>query len=148
MSSNSEIRIRQLDTVDIGDVVTIDEKITQHYRPGVWEARIGYYMRRDPDAALVAIGDGVVVGFMLGEVRAGEFGLEEPTGWIEVLGVDPDYQGGGVGRALAEAMLRHFRNQGAKTVRTLVDETMDDIAGFFGSLGFEPSTLRPFAMTL
>ena len=35
-----------------------------------------------------------------------------------------------------------------QAVRTLVDETMDDIAGFFGSLGFEPSTLRPFAMTL
>ena len=125
-----------------------NEKITRNYRPGVWEARIGYYMRRDPDAALVAVADGVVVGFMLGEVRAGEFGLEEPTGWIEVLGVDPDFRGGGVGRALAERMLAHFRDQGAQTVRTLVDETMEDIAGFFGSLGFEPSTLRPFAMTL
>lgn len=148
MASSSEIRIRLLDTVDIGDVVTIDEKITKKYRPGVWEARIGYYMRRDPDAALVAVAGDQLVGFMLGEVRAGEFGLEEPTGWIEVLGVDPDFQGGGAGRALAETMLEHFRDQGAQTVRTLVDETMDDIAGFFTSLGFEPSTLRPFAKTL
>lgn len=145
---SSDLRIRNLDTVDIGDVVAIDEKITGTYRPEVWEARIAYYLRRDPDAALAAEADGDVVGFMLGEVRAGEFGLEEATGWIEVLGVDPEHRGGGVGRGLAEHMLEHFRDQGAKTVRTLVDEDMEDIAGFFASLGFEPSNLRPFVKTL
>lgn len=145
---SSDLRIRTLDTVDIGDVVAIDEKITGTYRPEVWEARIAYYLRRDPDAALAAEAGGDVVGFMLGEVRAGEFGLEEATGWIEVLGVDPEHQGGGVGRGLAERMLEHFRDQGAKTVRTLVDEDMEDIAGFFASLGFEPSNLRPFVKTL
>jgi ribosomal protein S18 acetylase RimI-like enzyme len=145
---NKTIDIRPLDTVDIGDVVTIDEKITGRYRPEVWERRVGYYLRRDPDAALVAVLDGQVVGFMLGEIRSGEFGLEEPTGWIEVLGVDPEAQGRSVGRLLAEAILDHFRAGGAQSVRTLVDESMGDIAGFFASLGFEPSTLRPFVKAL
>ena len=140
--------IRSLDTVDIGDIVAIDEKITGHYRPEVWETRCGYYLRRDPDAALVAVANGTVIGFMLGEVRSGEFGLEEPTGWIEVLGVDPDARGQAIGRRLAEAMLTHFRSLGAATVRTFVDEDMEGIAGFFGSLGFEPATLRPFVKKL
>ena len=61
---------------------------------------------------------------MLGEVRSGEFGLEEPTGWVEVLGVDPGFRGKAIGRRMAEAMLEHFRAQGAHSVRTLVDEEM------------------------
>jgi len=143
-----DVQIRQLDTVDIGAVTTIDEKITGRYHPDEWDSRIGYYLRRDPEAALVAEVDGNVVGFMLGEIRSGEFGLMEPTGWIEVLGVDPDHQGGAVGRKLATALLEHFEAGGAKSVRTLVDETMDDISGFFSSLGFEPASLRPFVKTL
>ncbi len=148
MATNQDVRIRILDTVDIGAVTDLDETITGRYRPDEWERRIAYYMRRDPDAALVAEIDGEVAGFMLGEVRAGEFGLEEPTGWIEVLGVDPERRGAAIGRQLAEALFEHFRTRGATTVRTLVDETMGDIAGFFGSLGFEPAPLKPFVKTL
>ena len=144
----TEVRVRGLDTIDIGAVVDIDEKISGRYRPEVWERRVGYYLRRDPDAALVAEVGGDVVGFMLGEVRSGEFGLEEPTGWIEVLGVDPDARGRAIGRRLAEALLAHFKTEGAVTVRTLVDEEMTDIAGFFASLGFEPAPVRPFVKTL
>lgn len=143
-----DVQVRQLDTVDIGAVIAIDEKITGGYHPEEWERRIGYYLRRDPDAALVAEIDGNVVGFMLGEVRSGEFGLMEPTGWIEVLGVDPDRQGASIGRRLAEALLEHFQAAGARSVRTLVDETRGDIAGFFASLGFEPAALRPFVKSL
>ncbi|MEM1203553.1 MAG: GNAT family N-acetyltransferase [Acidobacteriota bacterium] len=149
MTSNAQdFRIRQLDSVDIGAIVDIDEKITGQYRPQTWEARCSYYLRRDPDAALVAEHDGQIIGFMLGEVRSGEFGLEEPTGWIEVLGVNPAYRGKAVGRRLAETILEHFRNRDVDTVRTLVDEQMEGIAGFFSSLGFEPATLRPFVKKL
>ncbi len=148
MANPQQAQIRILDTIDIGAVTEIDEKITGKYRPDEWERRIAYYLRRDPDAALVAELGGEVVGFMLGEVRSGEFGLEEPTGWIEVLGVDPERRGGAVGRRLAEALLEHFRGQGATSVRTLVDETMGDVAGFFSSLGFEPAPLKPFVKIL
>jgi ribosomal protein S18 acetylase RimI-like enzyme len=148
MPETAEIRIRPLDELDISDIVAIDEKIGGRYRPEVWERRIGYYLRRDPEASLVAVADGRVVGFMLGEVRSGDFGLEEPAGWIEVLGVDPDFRGRAVGRKMTEAILEHFRGQGAHAVRTLVDEQMDDIRHFFQSLGFEPSTLRPFVRSL
>ncbi len=146
--TTNQVLVRQLDTIDIGTVTAIDEKITGSYHPEEWERRIGYYLRRDPDAALVAVIDGEVVGFMLGEVRSGEFGLMEPTGWIEVLGVDPDHQGSSIGRRLAESLLEHFKSRGAVKVRTLVDEGMGDIAGFFESLGFEPAPLRPFVKLL
>ena len=142
------IRIRTLDELDISDIVTIDEKISGRSRPEVWERQIGYYLRRAPETSVVAEVDGKVAGFMLGEVRSHEFGLEEPTGWIEVLGVDPDQRGKALGRRMAEAVLEYFRAQGAHRVRTLVDEERGDIRSFFSSLGFEPSTLRPFVKDL
>jgi ribosomal protein S18 acetylase RimI-like enzyme len=141
-------RIRPVDELDISAIVAIDEKIGGRYRPEVWEKRIGYYLRRAPEASVVAEVDGKVVGFMLGEVRSGEFGLEEPTGWIEVLGVDPEYRGRSIGRRLGEAMLGYFRRQGAKSVRTLVDQEHSELDRFFQSLGFAPSSLRAFARTL
>lgn len=143
-----EVTIRMLEDTDIGDITSLDEKIGGRYRPEVWESRIGYYLRRDPEALVVAEAEGRVVGFMLGEVRSGEFGLDEPTGWVEVLGVDPDMRGQAVGRRMADQMLAHFRSKGTTTVRTLVDETMGDIAQFFSSLGFEPAPIRSFVMKL
>ena len=145
---SGELTIRTLEDTDLSGVIELDEKILGDYRPEVWEDRIAYYQRRDPEAPVVAIADGRLVGFMLGEVRSGEFGLEEPTGWIEVMGVDPDLRGQAVGRQLAERMLDHFRGKGATTVRTLVDEAEEGIAGFFTALGFEPAGLRPFVKQL
>lgn len=142
------IRIRSLSEVDIGDIVEIDEKIGGKYRPKVWEQRIGYYLRRDPEVSVVALDDGRVIGFMLGEVRSGEFGLEEPAGWVEVLGVDPDCQGRSVGRLLGEAMLSRMKSRGAATVRTLVEKPMEDLGRFFLSLGFAPAPLVSYVKEL
>ena len=146
--TTAEVRIRALEDTDLGDIIGIDEKIGGSYRPEVWERRLAYYSRRDPEAQVVAESAGKVVGFMLGEMRSGEFGMEEPTGWIEVLGVDPDARGKAVGRRLAESMTEYFRASGATAVRTMVDAEMVGIERFFESLGFEPASLRPFVKRL
>ena len=146
--TTSEVRIRGLEDTDLGDITGIDEKIGGSYRPEVWERRMAYYARRDPEASVVAESSGRVVGFMFGEIRSGEFGMEEPTGWIEVLGVDPAARGQAVGRRLAESMMGYFERSGATAVRTMVDSEMVEIERFFESLGFQPATLRPFVKRL
>ena len=141
-------RIRPLDELDIGSIVKIDERITGIYRPEVWEQRAGYYLRRDPDASQVAEVDGKVVGFMLGELRAGEFGLEEPSGWIERFGIDPDQRGKDLGKQMFGAMCRHFKERGAVMIRTLVDRKETGVTGFLDALGFKPSPLQALEITL
>jgi len=144
----AQVRVRPLDELDIGSITRIDERITGIYRPEVWEQRVGYYLRRDPESSQVAEAGGKVVGFMLGDVRAGEFGIEEPSGWIERFGIDPDFRGRDIGRRLFAAILTHFRARGASAVRTMVDEKDATVAGFLGAMGFQPSSLRALAMPL
>ena len=141
-------RVRPLDELDIGSIVRIDERITGIYRPEVWERRVGYYLRRDPEASRVVAVDGKVVGFMLGDLRAGEFGLEEPSGWIERFGIDPDFRGRDLGKQMFEAMCGHFKDQGAAVIRTLVDRKDSGVTGFLDALGFAPSSLQALEIRL
>ena len=136
-----DVRVRPLTELDIEAVTRIDERITGRYRPEVWERRIGYYLRRDPEASQVAEVGGTVAGFMLGEVRGGEFGLDEPTGWIEFFGVDPDTRGRNLGRTLCDSLLAHFQKQGAQVARTMVAARDTEIAGFLGAMGFVAAPL-------
>ncbi len=137
----ADVRIRPLDELDLNGIVRIDEKITGIYRPDVWEQRVMFYTRRDPGASQVAEADGKVVGFMLGDCRAGEFGLEEPSGWIERFGIDPDYRGKELGRKMFEAICAHFGKEGAGSVRTLVDRNDTALTGFLKAIGFGDSPL-------
>jgi ribosomal protein S18 acetylase RimI-like enzyme len=141
-------RIRPLDELDISAIVRIDERIGGIYRPEVWEERVGFYLRRDPGASQVAELDGRVVGFMLGDLRAGEFGIEEPSGWIERFGIDPDHRGRDLGRLMFAAMTAHFRAGGARAVRTLVNRKDAALVGFLRALGLGASAFEALEMPL
>ena len=137
----ADVRIRPLTELDVEALCRIDERVTGKYRPLVWEDRVAYFIRRDPESSQVAELDGTVVGFMLGEVRGGEFGLEEPTGWIEFFGVDPSTRERGIGRRLMDALLDRFRSRGAHVARTMVARSDGDIDGFIRAMGFVPAAL-------
>ena len=134
-----DVKIRPVTELDIEAICRIDERITGKYRPEVWEDRVIYYIRRDPDSSQVAEVGGAVVGFMLGEVRGGEFGLEEPTGWVEFFGVDPKARQKGVGRALVEALIAGFKRKGAHVARTMVRTEDREIDAFIRRMGFAPA---------
>jgi ribosomal protein S18 acetylase RimI-like enzyme len=146
--SDSSLQVRSLSELDLDDIVRIAEKTRNAYQPELWENRVTYYLRRDPEASVVAERGGKVVGFMLGDVRAGEFGIEEPSGWVEVIGVDPDAAGHGVGRALGEEMVARYRARGVRRMRTMVDASMPEVERFVAALGFVPDSLRPFVKPL
>jgi ribosomal protein S18 acetylase RimI-like enzyme len=143
-----QARIRPLDELDIEAIVRIDEHIGGHYRPDFWEQRVAYYLRRDPESSRVAEVGGRVVGFMLGDLRAGEFGIEQPSGWIERFGIHPEFRGRDLGKQMFDAIVAHFRSEGATTVRTLVDGQETAVVGFLKALGFAPSPLQALEISL
>jgi len=143
-----QLRIRSLTELDIARIVAIDERLTGFYRPDVWERRVMYYLRRDPDACQVAEMGGKVVGFMLADLRGGEFGLEETSGWIERFGVDPDFQGRSIGRRLFEAVVNYMKRQGAVTMRTLVEKNDPELASFLRAVGFQDAPLTALEMRI
>jgi ribosomal protein S18 acetylase RimI-like enzyme len=144
----SNLVVRPLSDTDIEAITRIDEKVGGVYRPEFWEDRVAYYLRRDPESSRVAEIAGQVVGFMLGDVRGGEFGLEERSGWIERFGVDPGHRGHGVGRKLFDALADHFKSLGAAKLRTFVDSSQVDNAKFLAAVGFGPSRLTALEKTL
>jgi ribosomal protein S18 acetylase RimI-like enzyme len=144
----AEPRIRPLDELDIGDIARIDERISGIHRPEYWEQRVTYYLRRDPEASQVCEQGGRVVGFVLGQTRSGEFGLEETSGWVERFGIDPQCRGRDLGRRMVDAMVTHFRARGATAVRTLVDRGDAGVAAFLGKVGFAASPLQTLEIRL
>ena len=92
-----------------------------------------------PDGiSLVAERNGEVIGFLFGEIKHGDFGLEK-SGWIEMFGVSPKAMGQGVGKTLAQSAMDWFRKKGVKDIYTAVRWDSGDHLAFFKKIGFSLS---------
>ncbi len=87
------------------------------------------------DGVRLAIDSDRVAGYCwMVRQRAGED--DEPRGRVTMIGVDPDYQGQGVGRDLLRDGLVHARDSGLKTVRLTVDDQNRTAHSLYLSMGF------------
>src|SRR5206468_1634795 len=86
----------------------------------------------DPSLGLVAELDGQIVG-------ASNNGVIEGTGYVFELGVLPEQQGKGIGRALLQHSFAMFAAQGIRKGRLGVDtENVTGAAALYRSIGMEP----------
>jgi GNAT superfamily N-acetyltransferase len=153
--ASAGVKVRPLSLENIKDIVRIEERIEGELGI-INEERMEYLKeatrynieRSDPMMSLGAELDGNIVGFIIGEIRIWEFGIGEKTGWIRILGVDPDFQGRGIGRKLGEALLEHFERRGIKRVRTMAEWYTGDLISFFKSLGFNMLNMIPLEKEL
>jgi GNAT superfamily N-acetyltransferase len=112
------------------------------------ETALYHLQHGDPLLNLGADVDGVLRGFVLAETRLWEFGRGEKTGWIKVLGVDPEYQSTGIGRKLGKTLLDHFGRLKVRKVRTLVDWYEGNLISYFKTLGFDILNMIPLEKEL
>ena len=63
----------------------------------------------------------------------------EKSAWIATVGVEPEFMGQGIGKALAEEIFRFYSEKNIKNVYTSVRWDSTDMLSFFKTLGFDRS---------
>jgi ribosomal protein S18 acetylase RimI-like enzyme len=130
--------VRKLRADDLDDVVRIDALHTGQRKPEYWQRVFGDFFnggRDQPRVGLAAEAGGVVQGYLLGEVRAFEFG-SEACGWVFAVGVDQSSLRGGIASSLLAEACRQFSSAGITRVRTMVRRNDVPVLSFFRSNGF------------
>jgi ribosomal protein S18 acetylase RimI-like enzyme len=134
----SAVRVRELRDADLDDVVRIDALHTGEPNPGYWSGVLQAFLARHDDRPRIGlaaeVGD-AMVGYLLGEVRAFEFG-SEPCGWVFGAGVDSGHLRKRVASQLLAECCRRFREAGVHHVRTMVRRNNVPVLSFFRASGF------------
>ncbi len=132
-----KLNVRIMTKDDLDAIVEIDTKVLGESRREYWTTKIVKQAEsRPPDASLVSEIDGKVVGFILGEVSGWEFKVPNNIGWIDTIGIDPDYQNRGIAKILATALINNLKRYGVDTIYTLVNWNDWDLLQFFHAMGF------------
>jgi len=140
--NESTIKIRLMKADDFAAVVAIDEKILKASRPEYYEVKFEkLFESRDylPTSLVAEEEDGTVVGFVMGELYMGEYGIFQEEASLDTIGVDPDYMHKGIGEQLINEFMDHLRTVGVKKINTLIDWNDSKLIHFFSANQFSPS---------
>ena len=135
--SRSDVSVRAIEPSDLPSLMRIDEKLSSQTRKEYWDRRLEMAALRPPWMSLVAETDGRMAGFLFGWVAESEFGMSQPTAWVDLIGVDPPYRGRGIAHALIDRFVRSAEElRAVQKVATLIDLTQADVREFFLRQGF------------
>ena len=136
------IKIRLMKVDDFNAVVRVDQKIVKASRAEYYRLKFETLVQSPdylPTSLVAEEEDGTVVGFVMGELYIGEYGISEEKATMDTIGVDPDYQHKGIGKQLINEFIDHLRTLGVQKVNTLVDGSDSILMHFFGANQFSPS---------
>ncbi len=121
-------------------VISIDKKISGRDRTTYYERKQHEVLRATGvRVSLVAELEGFSVGFIMARVDFGEFGHTGKEAVMDTIGVDPGYQGQGVGQALMSQLMANLSVLRVETVRTEVEWNDVDIIAYLSTAGFVPA---------
>ena len=138
----STIKIRLMKADDVDAVVGIDEKVLKTARPEYYEMKFEKLFRSEdyiPTSLVAEEEGGKVVGFVMGELFLGEYGIFQEVATLDTIGVDPDCQQKGIGKQLIKELMDHLRELGVQKIHTLVDWNDSRLVEFFRANEFTPS---------
>ena len=146
-NTKAKIKVRPMEPEDITGVLEIDHKIMGEKRAVTYQDLVAGDLGGELDLSYVAEAGDKVVGFIM--ARHAFFGAPPvEAGFIQIMGVDPDYQGQGIALELVRALLQHCSNKGPKLLRVMVNERDTQLGGFFAHVGFRRGQTIEYAMKL
>jgi ribosomal protein S18 acetylase RimI-like enzyme len=129
---------------DFDAVVGIDEKVLKAARPEYYEMKFEkLFQSKDyiPASLVAEEKDGTVVGFVMGELFLGEYGMFQEEATLDTIGVDPDCRHQGIGKRLMDEFVDHLRELGVQKIFTLVNWNDSGLTQFFRANDFIPSKI-------
>ena len=132
----AQVLVRAAKSTDLPAISRLDERITGVSKPAYWQEMMRRYGGEAVEHyfLMAETGDGTLLGFVIGEIRAWEFG-SPPAGWVFAINVDPETRLGGIGTRLFDEVCARFKTAGVRSVRTMVDRRDHLILSFFRSQG-------------
>jgi ribosomal protein S18 acetylase RimI-like enzyme len=121
---------------DLDRIVEIDAKVIGQSRPEYWEMKLELVEKRSPMASLVAVVEGEIIGFIIGDSSGWSYGVAENIGWIDTIGVDPNAQRAGIAKMLLTEMVTNLKKVGVEKVYTFVNWRDWGLLQFFDVMGF------------
>ncbi len=132
----AQTTIRKAVINDFDAVIELDLDGIEDEKPTYWRGIFDRYVTNEREGGyfLVAETGDEVVGFIVGEIRAWEFG-SPPCGWVFALSVSPKCREMGVGQLMLKEICQRLKKAGVTTVRTMVDRENKLTLSFFRSQG-------------
>lgn len=136
---DTRLIIRSLAAADLPRLVSMDQAYTGRARRAWFDGKLRRALEEaDLRISLGAELDGLLVGALLGSLAYGEFGMPEPMAILDTVLVDRGFQGRGIGRAMAEQLVRNLGALGIDSIRTEVGWNELALLGFLARTGFAP----------
>jgi GNAT superfamily N-acetyltransferase len=127
--------VRDAQAADLPAVVKLDAEGTGLAKHAYWKDRFLWCAGdRRERIFLIAEKAGEPVGYIVGDVRAWEFGAP-PSGWIFAINVKRSERLHGGATILFEAICARFRKAGIEVVRTMPSRDARVVMSFFRSQG-------------
>ena len=136
-----KVSYRIMKQADMDVIVKIDRKITGEDRSDYYEMQMSRHLDEKHNIliSLVAEYEGKVIGFIMGGVYKGEFGIPDTTAFLDTIGIEPAYQKSGLGFALMQRFQDNLRTANIRKLNTFVNWNDWSLLKFFGKAGFKPA---------
>ncbi|MBI4291549.1 MAG: GNAT family N-acetyltransferase [Betaproteobacteria bacterium] len=145
-----QAKMRIMKPSDLDAIVRIDEQTSRQNRREYYERKLAVLLDKlhTINSSLVAEIDGKVVGFIMGDIYFGEFGIPETSATIDTLGVDPALQHHGIASDLMDQFIMNMKVAGVNKIYTLVNWEDFGLERFFSRHKFVPSKRINLELTL
>jgi GNAT superfamily N-acetyltransferase len=137
-STNKTAIIKPLSADDLEAVIAIDKQITGAVRKGFFEKRLKAALEMPGDFIYVGLhAGGVLAGYGMAKLVAGEFGSPGASASLDAMGVDPSFQGKGGGHKILKAIEDILTRKGVDFLTSQVPWSERAMLGFFSEAGFD-----------